>query len=242
VKFGASSDIGLVRTINQDSFYIPESTSLPLFMVADGMGGHNAGEIASVMAIDKIREWMVENSTDLTTIRKIRRAVAKSVEYANRHIYNHSKTIEGCKGMGTTLTMLYVLEDKIVVGHVGDSRAYMITSNEMSQITQDHSLVQQLLVEGRITKSEAKLHPQRNVITRAVGTSNEIEVDVMAVDIKKEDVVILCSDGLTNMVSEDELKALFMDEADIQKACEKAIEGAKQKGGSDNITVLGIRF
>ncbi|MCR3956103.1 MAG: Stp1/IreP family PP2C-type Ser/Thr phosphatase [Gudongella sp.] len=242
MKFGASSDIGLVRKINQDSFYIPENLTLPLFMVADGMGGHNAGEIASVMAIDKIREWMVENSTDLTTIRKIRRAVVKSVEYSNRHIYYHAKSIEGCKGMGTTLTMVYVLGDKIVVGHVGDSRAYLISSNGMTQITQDHSLVQQLLLEGRISKSEAKSHPQKNIITRAVGTSSEIEVDVLTLDIKKDDTVVLCSDGLTNMVSEDELRKLFINETDIQSACEKAIEGAKLKGGSDNITVLGIRF
>ena len=242
MKFGASSDIGLVRKINQDSFYIPENSSLPLFMVADGMGGHNAGEIASVMAIDKIREWMVENSTELTTIRKIRKSVVKSVEYANRHIYYHAKEIEGCNGMGTTLTMVYVLGDKIVVGHVGDSRVYMISSNEMHQITQDHSLVQQLLVEGRISKSEAKSNPQKNVITRAVGTSSEIEVDVLTVDIKKDDTVVLCSDGLTNMVPEDELRNLFINETDIQSACEKAIEEAKLKGGSDNITVLGIRF
>jgi protein phosphatase len=242
VKFGASSDIGLVRSINQDSYYIPVNTALPLFMVADGMGGHNAGEIASVMAIDKIREWMAENSTDLTNVRTIKKSIVKSVEYANRHIYNHAKEIEGCKGMGTTLTMLYVFDDKIVVGHVGDSRAYLITSNEISQMTQDHSLVQQLLVEGKISKREAKSHPQKNVITRAVGTSSDIEVDVLTLDIKKDDIVILCSDGLTNMVAEEELKDLFIDETDIQKACEKAIEGAKLKGGSDNITVLGIRF
>jgi len=242
VKFGASSDIGLVREINQDSLYTPENSCMPLFMVADGMGGHNAGEIASVMAIEKIREWMVENSTDLTSVRRIKKSLVKSVEYANRHIYNYAREIDGCKGMGTTLTMGYVCDDKFVVGHVGDSRAYLIRSNRISQLTQDHSLVQQLLVEGKISVMEAKSHPQRNVITRAVGTSGEIEVDILTVDIQKGDTVILCSDGLTNMVPEDELKEMFISETDIQRACEKAIEGAKSRGGSDNITVLGIRF
>lgn len=242
MRFGASSDIGLVRAINQDSYYIPEDSALPFFIVADGMGGHNAGEIASVMAIDKIREWMVENSEELTTLRKARKSVMKSIEFANRHIYNHAKTIEGCNGMGTTLTMAYVFDEKIVVGHVGDSRAYMISSNEMVQITQDHSLVQQLLMDGKISKNEADSHPQKNVITRAVGTSSDIEVDVLFMDVKKDDTLILCSDGLTNMVSEDELKDLFINENDMQIACEKAIDRAKLNGGSDNITVLGIRF
>ncbi|WP_422485185.1 Stp1/IreP family PP2C-type Ser/Thr phosphatase [Gudongella sp. DL1XJH-153] len=242
MKFGAASDIGLVREINQDSLYIPENQHMPLFMVADGMGGHNAGEIASVMAINIIKEWMEENIADLTTEKNIRECVIKSVEYANRHIYNYSKEIEGCRGMGTTLTMGYLCCDKIVVGHVGDSRAYLISSGKMSQITQDHSLVQQLLQEGKISENEARTHPQRNVITRAVGTSSEIEVDTLTIDITKGDIVVFCSDGLTNMVPEEKLIETFSNETDIQRACEIAVEKAKVEGGNDNITVLGIRF
>ncbi len=242
MNFAAASDIGLVRETNQDRFHIPENTRMPLFMVADGMGGHNAGEIASVMAIDSIMEWMGENGDELTSIKKIQKSIVKSMQYTNRHIYNYAKDIDGCRGMGTTLTMGYVFGNKIIVGHVGDSRAYIIKDGKTSQITQDHSLVQELILEGRITEGEARSHPQKNIITRAVGTGYEIKVDTMVVSVEKNDIIVFCSDGLTNMISEEELAIIFCNESDIQKACDMAVDKARVKGGFDNITVLGIRF
>lgn len=242
MKFGVVSDIGMVRETNQDSHFTPEDESMPLFMVADGMGGHNAGEIASVKAIEKVKEWMKENTKELTSINKIENSVAKSIEYANKYIFNYSKTANGFSGMGTTLTMGYVFNDKIIIGHVGDSRAYLIKDFDIMQITQDHSLVQQLIKEGKISQKEAKSHPQRNVITRAVGIGNEIKIDIFTIDVNNGNVVVLCSDGLTNMLTEKDLAITFSEEKDVQKACKIVVEKAKFKGGNDNITVLGIRF
>lgn len=242
MKFGVVSDIGMVRETNQDSHFTPEDESMPLFMVADGMGGHNAGEVASGKAIEKVEEWMKENIKELTNIKKIENSVAKSIEYANKHIFDYSKTSNIFKGMGTTLTMGYIFNNKIIIGHVGDSRAYLIKNFDIVQITQDHSLVQQLIKEGKISQKEAKSHPQRNIITRAVGIASEIKIDVFTIDVNQGNIVVLCSDGLSNMISEKELAIIFSEEKDVQRACKIVVEKAKFKGGNDNITVLGIRF
>lgn len=239
--FGAASDVGLIRETNQDSLFIPDQDGLDLFIVADGMGGHNAGEIASGMAINKIREYISKSIKEFNNSRKILKGIVSAIEAANSHIYQYSNLNEGCSGMGTTVTMALIRNGRLFLGHVGDSRGYIVREGEIFRVTEDHSLVQELINKGSITEEEAKSHPQRNMITRAVGTDSGISVDTTTLNLKNGDIVVLCSDGLTNMVPEDSIANIFSKEEDIQKACDLAVEAAKIHGGKDNITVIGIK-
>lgn len=239
---GAATDIGMVRAINQDSLYLPSNQALKLFMVADGMGGHKAGEIASRLAIDKISSFLKNSKPSITSVIKAQDTVVEAINAANTEIFEYSKQVEGCVGMGTTVTLAYVFKNKIIIGHVGDSRAYIIRNGGIAQLTEDHSLVNQLLKGGKISRQEALNHPQKNVITRAVGTSDDIEVDTFVLKPEKGDILILCSDGLTNMVGDIELLSIFVDRQEMQAACEIAVELAKENGGTDNISVIAIRI
>ena len=239
---GAISDVGKVRENNQDAFYVSRDLSFPLYMVADGMGGHNAGEVASVMAMDIIEKRFLESKDDLKNEDMVIKLIKKLVEEANTKIYLKSLENEKYKGMGTTITLSYIFNKKICIGHVGDSRAYLIRDEDMLQITEDHSFVNELLKTGSITKEEAKTHPKRNMITRAVGSSSIIEMDLIIKEYNKDDILILCSDGLFNMLKEFEIKDVFMREKDIQKACDTLATMANNKGGLDNITILAIKF
>lgn len=239
---GAASDIGIVRVANQDSMFISNDPSLRLFIIADGMGGHKAGELASRMAVESIAAYFGRIKHTLTSEVKAQRAVIESISIANEAIFNRSNQDPECSGMGTTVTMAFAFKNKVILGHVGDSRAYILRDGGIAQLTDDHSLVNQLIRGGKITRQEAVNHPQRNVITRAVGTSEDIEVDTIILKPSKNDVLILCSDGLTNMVGDIELLSIFADRDDLQKACYMAIELAKNNGGTDNITVIAIRI
>lgn len=239
---GAISDVGRSRENNQDAYYLPKDNALPLFIVADGMGGHKAGEVASTMALNIIEENFFKNKEDLIGIENIKKLIKESIESANTKIYLKSLKNKKYEGMGTTVTLAYIYEDNILLGHVGDSRAYLIRDNSILQITEDHSFVNELLKTGSITIEEAKNHPKRNMITRAVGSSSIIEMDLIAKKFKSEDILILCSDGLFNMVKENEIYRIFDDEEDIQKACESLANLANNKGGMDNITIVAIKF
>jgi protein phosphatase len=239
---GAVTDIGVVRTANQDSMFISNDPSLRLFIVADGMGGHKAGELASKLAVESIAGYFSSVSPKITSEVKAQGAVVDSIAMANEEIFNKSTKDSECTGMGTTLTMCYAYKSKLILGHVGDSRAYILRDGGIAQLTEDHSLVNQLIRGGKITRQEAINHPQRNVITRAVGTSEDIEVDTLILKPLKNDVIILCSDGLTNMVGDIELLSIFSDREDLQSACRMAVELAKTNGGTDNITVIAIRI
>ena len=239
---GAVTDIGVVRTANQDSMFISNDPSLRLFIVADGMGGHKAGELASKLAVESIVGYFSSVSPKITSEVKAQGAVVDSIAMANEEIFNKSTKDSECTGMGTTLTMCYAYKSKLILGHVGDSRAYILRDGGIAQLTEDHSLVNQLIRGGKITRQEAINHPQRNVITRAVGTSEDIEVDTLILKPLKNDVIILCSDGLTNMVGDIELLSIFSDREDLQSACRMAVELAKTNGGTDNITVIAIRI
>ncbi|MBU5426482.1 Stp1/IreP family PP2C-type Ser/Thr phosphatase [Tissierella pigra] len=239
---GAISDVGRVRENNQDAYYVSGDLSFPLYMVADGMGGHNAGEVASGMAMNIIEKRFLESKDELKDENMVIKLIKKLIEEANTKIYLKSLENEKYKGMGTTITLSYIFNEKICIGHVGDSRAYLIRDREMLQITEDHSFVNELLKTGSITKEEAKTHPKRNMITRAVGTSSIIEMDLIIKEYTKDDILILCSDGLFNMLKEFEIKDVFIEEKDIQKACDTLATMANNRGGLDNITVLAIKF
>jgi protein phosphatase len=239
---GAATDKGMVRNINQDSMFLPDNPSIKLFIVADGMGGHKAGEIASKLAIENIHKYINDTKDMITSIEKAQATISEAMSIANRQIYEYSTHDQECDGMGTTVTLAYIYRNKIVIGHVGDSRAYIIRRGGIAQLTEDHSLVNQLIKGGKITIEEAVKHPQRHVITRAVGTSEDIEIDTIVLKPEKDDILILCSDGLTNMVGDIELLSIFVDRQDMHEACNVAVDLAKANGGNDNITVIAIRI
>lgn len=239
---GAVSEIGKMRENNQDAFYLAKDLSFPLYIVADGMGGHKAGEVASTMAMNIIEKNFLNNKVDLLNDATIIKLIKKSIEEANTKIYLKSLENEKCKGMGTTITLAYIFKNKIFIGHVGDSRAYLIRKNKMFQVTEDHSFVNELIKTGSISREEAKTHPKRNMITRAVGTSSIIEMDLITKECEENDILILCSDGLFNMVKEDNIKEVFIEEENIQKACEILANIANINGGLDNITIVAVKF
>lgn len=239
---GSISDIGKMRENNQDAYYASRDVSFPLYIVADGMGGHKAGEVASIMARSIIEGNFLNAKEKLSNEDTIIRLIKKSIEEANTKIYLKSLEDEKYKGMGTTITLAYVFENKVYIGHVGDSRAYLVRDKDIFQITEDHSFVNELLKTGSITKEEAKNHPKRNMITRAVGSSSIIEMDLIIKEYYKDDILFLCSDGLSNMLKEFEIKDVFIKEEDIQKACETLATMANSRGGFDNITIVAIKF
>lgn len=241
MEVGACSHIGRVREINEDSYYISDS-NLPLYLIADGMGGHNAGEIASQSAIDIIRDYVLEKvgQTEYIDENLIPGILKDAITYANCEIFSKSMEEDGYHGMGTTLTVVLVLSE-VYIGHVGDSRAYIIGRNEIKQLTQDHSLVAELLRNGSITEDEAKVHPQRNIITRALGTEESIKVDLYKIGLKSKEALVLCTDGLSNLVSPEEIKDVIQSSSQMQSACDQLVSLANERGGYDNITVVAIK-
>lgn len=242
MKVYGLTDNGLSREYNQDSLFVSKIDELPLFIVADGMGGHNAGEIASGIAVETIKKKFIEVRETLHSKEKIVDTIKEAVLEANQKIYLKGLTTPECSGMGTTLTMSYIFHNKIYIGHIGDSRAYYISDRGIKQITEDDSLVNELIKNGSITAEEATHHPQRNVITKALGTSIDIEVDIQSIKYKEGDVLIICSDGLSNMVKEDKIFDVIKSEEDIFLACESLVNIAKKNGGTDNITLIIIKF
>ncbi|AOT68414.1 Stp1/IreP family PP2C-type Ser/Thr phosphatase [Geosporobacter ferrireducens] len=241
MEIGACSHIGKIREINEDAFFIAKDDD-NLFIVADGMGGHNAGEVASNIAIDAITDYIDKNMNiqgdheEPLIFREIRKAIIE----ANHRILERAVMDENCQGMGTTLTLALILS-KVYIGHIGDSRAYRINKQCMTQITEDHSLVAELVRNGSITEVEAKTHPQRNIITRALGTEENIKIDIYSVPFDKEDIIVLCTDGLTNLVEPSEIMECMLYSENLQRACEHLVELANERGGYDNITILAIK-
>lgn len=239
---GAASDIGLIRENNQDSIFVSNNREFPLFIVADGMGGHKAGEIASSMVVDIIKEKFLEEHDNLKEESYIVSIIKESIKDANDIIYLKSLEDPKYSGMGTTITLAYVFENKVYIGHVGDSRAYFYDEKGIVQITEDHSLINELLKNGSITLEEAKNHPQRNMITRAVGTSCSIEMDIISKSYEKDNILLICSDGLSSMVSDKEINNWLKKEKDMKTLCEKLVLASKDNGGLDNISVVAIKF
>ncbi|MDF2635667.1 MAG: protein serine/threonine phosphatase [Pelosinus sp.] len=229
------SDIGLVRETNEDS-YICDPPHL--FIVADGMGGHVAGEIASKLAVSTVTGYIQEHvgKDNLEVLLK------EAITQANTSIYQMALSKEEFSGMGTTVTASYIDGETIYWGHVGDSRIYLMRNEKLHQITSDHSLVWELVQSGNITKDEAYVHPKRNMLTRAVGTSCLITVDTGFVHWKPGDIVLMCTDGLTNLVSEQDIGTLMQSkECDLTSILDQLVTQAKEAGGFDNITAILLK-
>jgi PPM family protein phosphatase len=225
---GAFSDVGRVRDNNEDAHVVDER--LALFAIADGMGGHVGGETASLTAIEALRAAVANG-----------RPINDAIEQANEAVIERAAGDPKLTGMGTTMTAVVVAGgNRLLVGHVGDSRAYILHDGALQQLTDDHSLVGELVREGRLTVEQAESHPQRAIVTRALGVDTDVAVDVYTVEVGVGDRVIICSDGLTDMLREREIERLARGEADPQRAAEILVDAANNSGGVDNTTVVVI--
>ena len=236
----AKTDIGKVREINQDYYYTSEENSIPkLCILADGMGGYKGGEVASKLAVDSARKYIENNfSNNFSEKEEILKLIGNAVEYANMVVYEKSKEVQELEGMGTTLEVCLIYNNKAYIGHVGDSRIYRIRKDVIRKLTKDHSYVQQLVEDKKITREETKIHPKKNMLTRALGCTPYVEPDLRARNFEKGDIFIMCSDGLTNMVEEKRIYELV--KQDINTAAGNLINEANSAGGYDNITVIII--
>lgn len=230
------TDTGMVRKTNEDSL-----SCLPpnLYVVADGMGGHAAGEIASRIATDTIKEYVKQHEK----VNSPQNLLGAAVREANLKIYEEAQANIELTGMGTTITAVYLEDQKIHWGHVGDSRIYLVRGKCLQQLTQDHSLVWDLLNSGSITKDEAENHPQRNILTRALGTYPTVTVSEGVQEWSEGDLLLLCTDGLTGMLNDQEISQIICAaENNIKLAVDNMIDAAKAAGGCDNITVILLKY
>ena len=224
----ALSHAGRKRRHNEDTYVVEP----PLFAVADGMGGANAGEVASSLAAAALQESDGDGASG-------EQRVAALIEEANRRVFRRASEDREASGMGTTMTVALVEEDQVAIGHVGDSRAYLIRDGRLEQLTDDHSLVAELVRSGKLTPEEAEIHPQRSVITRAVGTEPDVDVDTFSIEGTAGDLFLICSDGLTDMVDEATiLEAVEGNRNDLKAAAKALVNAANRGGGEDNITVV----
>ncbi len=230
--------IGRRRDMNQDYMYTSTTPvgSLPnLFVVADGMGGHNAGEYASRFTVDKVVEVISQNGQQEPVA-----AMKEALTEANSQLLEEAGADPSKSGMGTTVVAATVIGDLLHVANIGDSRLYVIDHEAIRQITRDHSLVEEMVRLGEMDKAAAKVHPDKNIITRAIGVTRELAVDFFEVELRPEDMILLCSDGLTNMVEDEEIKEIVLEQKNIVEKAEKLINTANENGGKDNITVILI--
>lgn len=232
MQIACKTDVGLMREHNEDACVIGEYFAV----VADGMGGHNKGEVASQMVIDTL----YEKFSNAKAVGK--ELVTDAVSEANKIAYAESVSNPDCAGMGTTVVAAVWDDKKVVIGYVGDSRAYEVTKNDITLLTKDHTLVQQLIDEGKLTPEEAEEYPDRHVITRAVGTDPTESPDIIEIKRKKNHWLVLCSDGLSNHVSDNEIKECIDKTEDAEKVAETLVDMANSGGGTDNITVAVIRL
>ena len=223
------TDIGKLRKQNEDAAWFDEARAV--FAVADGMGGHLAGEVASRMAIEAVQRMAREN--ERPGIAALREAVACAHETILAHAQDHIE----CAGMGTTLSVLWLGENYAYIAHVGDSRIYRLREGSLTQITQDHSLVEELVRAGLITREQARTHPRRNIITRALGTHGENEPDLLVTDVRDGDLFLLCTDGLTGMVTDEEIERVLRENG-METAADTLLSLALDAGGRDNVTLI----
>ncbi len=235
------SNVGCVRQINEDECWVGSINDYVYgAIVADGMGGHQAGDVASKMAVAAFCEAAKSGIPGQTCSRAESKMVMRqSIAEANSSVFARAAQEERFHHMGTTIVAAFVHDAIITIGHVGDSRAYKIANGKMEQLTPDHTLVNELVKSGQLTEQEAAEHPRRNVLTRAVGTDERVDIDVQSIDIAAGDIYLLCSDGLTNMVSDQQiLNAIMNEELDLDGKADKLIQLALNGGGDDNVTVV----
>lgn len=240
MRIFSKSDIGLVRSINQDAFhadFFPGDSAWAV--VCDGMGGANGGDVASKIAVDEITKYISEFYKENMDSVSVKSMLEEAVYSANKKVYQKALDTPSLKGMGTTVVLACVVCDTLYIVYAGDSRAYIINKNESIQITTDHSMVQQMVKIGQITEVQAEGHPNKNIITRALGVAPEIKLDYIESKLNEGDSILICTDGLTNYVSSKKI-CEFYNQFPIEELAGKLVSTAKDMGGSDNITVVII--
>ena len=234
------TDVGQRRTNNQDyANQYKNKAGKSMIFLADGMGGHRAGNIASEMAVTDLGAAWV--ATEISTINEVREWFAENLEKENQQIHRIGQDEEH-KGMGTTLEALAIIDDQVLFAHVGDSRIGLVRNGEYHQLTSDHSLVNALLKAGQITEEEAAHHPQRNIITQSIGQKDELQPDFGMLTVEAGDFIVINSDGLTNMISDDEIRDILVSDLSVEEKAKTLVRFANNAGGLDNITVVLIHF
>ena len=249
VRFSGETHIGMKRQHNEDSLFLPELDRLAV--VADGMGGHASGEVASKMAVETLAEHF-RNTRDEAEItwpyrldpgdRYEATRLINGIQLANLQIYDRAQNDDNCHGMGTTVVATYFCDDRVLIGHVGDSRVYRLRDGSLSQLTEDHSLLNDYIKMKRMTPEEIGKFQHKNVIVRALGMKESVQVDVMSDAFRIGDTYLMCSDGLSGMIDDDGLADIVRNETDLDRACEALITRANQNGGVDNITCVLARL
>lgn len=247
VKSSGLSDVGRARTHNEDCFEI--DTEHRLYLVADGMGGHKYGEVASRVAVEAIRDFVVSTHESDSTwpfvldsrLRRHSNLLKNAVKVAHDRVLSAIQKDHRLYGMGTTLVGFYLAGDVAAVAHVGDSRAYRLRDGALELLTQDHTWVNEQVVAGYLSEAQARVHPLKNVVTRALGGEREVKVDVREVRVRPGDLYILCSDGLTTMLSDEEIGDLANHGASVEEVCRELVQHANSRGGHDNVTVVTLR-
>ena len=235
MKSFSITDVGMVRQVNQDYVYTTDNPIGPLpnlFVVADGMGGHKAGDYASKYTVEVMKRELAQSEE-----KDVEKALVSAIEKANREIIKKASEDEHLKGMGTTVVAATIVEHMMYFANVGDSRLYLINQG-ITQLTKDHSLVEEMVRLGGIKPEEAKHHPDKNIITRAIGAKNNVDVDFYEHRLKRGDIILMCTDGLSNMVEDEELFHIVQGGRDIVEAGTALVDAAKENGGTDNIGVV----
>ena len=240
MKIVGNSDIGRVRTTNEDAFRFGKYEDGAVWaIVCDGMGGALGGKLASSLAADMVSRKIEKSYNRSMSGVSVENMLLSAITTANVTVFDRAAADNSVHGMGTTIVACVVKDSTACIAHVGDSRAYIISSGEISQITKDHSLVQEMLDRGQITKEQFENHPIKNIITRALGVEESIDIDFDYIDVKSGDVILLCSDGLSGLVGSEELLKIYLD-SDFDALCDNYIEAANNYGGRDNITVVDV--
>ncbi len=241
IEFGFKSDTGKRREINQDAFFVmPEAG---IFLIADGVGGHNAGELASRTTMADMAAFIRQNPIpEGISDDELIDYFLSLISTVNTHVREMAQDNDEPRGMATTLLMLYIREGTAYIINVGDSRAYLIRDNDIVQITEDHTFVNDLVKRGIITELQAQNHPDRNMITRAIGAEKTVKPDFYMFKIYRDDIILMCTDGLYNEVSKYEICRMALDSENMREACSRLVDAANSNAGNDNITVVSVKF
>ena len=236
LRWAAKSDVGKARDRNEDSYFGGDH----VFAVADGLGGHNAGDVASRLAIEPIAS--LDRRIGDVRGDDVAESLSAAVLEANRAVYRRAQDDAKVRGMGTTLTAVAVLDGSAHLAHVGDSRCYLVRDGSLSQLSSDHTLVARMVQEGKLTPEQAEVHPQRSILTRALGAEPEVDVDSLEITLVPGDQLLLCSDGLSSVIGDDRIRSVLADSSDLDEACSRLIAEANARGGPDNITVVVVEM
>ncbi len=239
MKIHSKIDKGIIRHSNQDAYLAGQlAENITFAIVCDGMGGANAGNVASEIAVKTVSEYLYNSYRENMTADEFEKVIKNAIASANIQIFELASKNEDLSGMGTTVVATVIKDNEAVIAHVGDSRIYLVNDN-ISQLTKDHSIVQSLIESGKITPDDAKVHPRKNVITRALGVESEIIVDTDFISLSENDTLMLCTDGLTNFVTSETILETF-NRTEISLVCENLVDLANKNGGGDNITVVTL--